>query len=203
MSLMDIDENSVESEAAPEKMGDETAVVEYKKSVSSMGRSFSMKIWLLTIQTTLKLFFLSLVVYRDDLIQFLDSIDNRVEELRKEAIKLQDQRDLLLTRIDMLKNTDLLTNLSEADQEEVSTQLKRINERLQVRSLRHAKKTEYIFPFRLSTFLFKLFVTYPKLIPWTLSTIWSTKLSVLVIQSASVKSVKDISTRAALNSTTP
>ena len=44
MNLMDIDENSVESEAAPEKMGDETAVVEYKKSVSSMGRSFSMKI---------------------------------------------------------------------------------------------------------------------------------------------------------------
>lgn len=66
------------------------------------------------------------------MIQFLDSIDNRVEDLRKEAIKLQDQRDHLLTRIDMLKNTDLLTNLSEADQEEVSMQLKRINERLQV-----------------------------------------------------------------------
>ena len=67
------------------------------------------------------------------MIHVLDSIDNRVEELRKEAIKLQDQRDYLLTRIDMLKTTDLLTNLSEGDQEEVSTQLKRINERLQVR----------------------------------------------------------------------
>jgi BCL2-associated athanogene 2 len=65
----------------------------------------------------------------------LDSVDNRVENLRKEAIKLQDQRDHLLTRIDMLKNTDLLTNLSEADQEEVSLQLKRINERLQVNLL--------------------------------------------------------------------
>jgi BCL2-associated athanogene 2 len=67
------------------------------------------------------------------LIHFLDSIDNRVEDLRKEAINLQDQRDHLLTRIDMLKNTDMLTNLSEADQEEVSLQLKRINKRLQVK----------------------------------------------------------------------
>jgi BCL2-associated athanogene 2 len=67
------------------------------------------------------------------LIQFLDSIDNRVEDLRKEAIKLQDQRDHLLTRIDLLKNTDLLTNLNEEDQEEIGLHLKRINERLQVR----------------------------------------------------------------------
>lgn len=62
----------------------------------------------------------------------LDNIDNRVEALRKEAIKLQEQRDLLMIRIDMLKNTDVLTNLNAADQEEISLQLKRINERLQV-----------------------------------------------------------------------
>jgi dsDNA-binding SOS-regulon protein len=64
----------------------------------------------------------------------LDTIDNRVETLRKEALKLQEQREILSTRIDMLKNTEVLSNLSEADKEEVDLQLKRINERLQVRS---------------------------------------------------------------------
>lgn len=64
----------------------------------------------------------------------LDSIEVRVETLRKEAIKLQDQRDHLQTRIDMLKNTELLSNLSDTDKEEVGMTLKRINERLQVYS---------------------------------------------------------------------
>lgn len=62
----------------------------------------------------------------------LDCIEVRVETLRKEALKLQDERDHLLTRIDMLKNTELLANLTEADKEEVGLTLMRINERLQV-----------------------------------------------------------------------
>lgn len=66
------------------------------------------------------------------MINLIDSIDNRVEALRKEAIKLQDERDILYTRIDLLKNTELLSHLSDADQEEVHMQLHRINERLQV-----------------------------------------------------------------------
>lgn len=64
----------------------------------------------------------------------LDSIDTRVELLRKEALKLQDERDLILTRIDLLKNTDLLSNLNATDHEEVGLQLSRINARLQVRT---------------------------------------------------------------------
>lgn len=48
-------------------------------------------------------------------------------------MKLQEQRDHLLTRIDMLKNTEVLSNLNEDDKEEISLQLKRINERLQVK----------------------------------------------------------------------
>lgn len=74
---------------------------------------------------------------RDEIIGMLDTIDNRVEALRKEALKLQEHRDHLLTRIDMLKNTDVLSNLNEADKEEVDLQLKRINERLQVISSAH------------------------------------------------------------------
>lgn len=73
-----------------------------------------------------------LLPFRDEVINLLDSIDTRVEALRKEAMKLQEQRDHLQTRIDMLKNTEVLSNLSEADKEEISLQLKRINRRLQV-----------------------------------------------------------------------
>lgn len=66
------------------------------------------------------------------MISFLDGIENRVEALRKETLKLQEQRDLLHATIDMLKNTDFLSNLNEADKEEVNLTLQRINERLQV-----------------------------------------------------------------------
>jgi len=105
---MEIDDASSETSIhmVPERMGENLAVVEYsKKSIGAMGR--------------------------DDVISFLDTIDNRVEALRKDAIKLQEERDHLYTRIHMLKNTDLLSNLSEADKEDVSMQLRRINERLQ------------------------------------------------------------------------
>lgn len=37
-----------------------------------------------------------------------------------------------MTRIDMMKHVDLLTNLDENDRSDVNLQLKRINERLQV-----------------------------------------------------------------------
>jgi len=104
---MDIDEATHEANReASETMGEETAVVEYSRKIGTMGR--------------------------DELVQFLDNIDNRVEKLRKEAMKLQEERDQLMTRIDMLRNTDVLSNsLKEAEQEEINLQLKRINERLQ------------------------------------------------------------------------
>jgi len=71
------------------------------------------------------------VMGRDEVIALLDSIDTRVEFLRKEALKLQDERDLILTRMDLLKNTDLLSNLNATDHEEVALQLSRISDRLQ------------------------------------------------------------------------
>ncbi|CRK92154.1 CLUMA_CG005706, isoform A [Clunio marinus] len=102
---MDIDETP-ENSVDTDRMGDDIPTVEYnKKSIEAMGR--------------------------DELVTFLDGIDNRVEALRKEAMKLQEERDILLTRIDMLKNTDVLSNLKEADQEEINLHLQRINERLQ------------------------------------------------------------------------
>lgn len=74
-------------------------------------------------------------LFRDELIAFLDGVDNRVESLRKDAMKLQDERDHLLTGIDLLKNTDVLSYLKEAEQEEINLQLHRVNERLQVRTI--------------------------------------------------------------------
>lgn len=71
------------------------------------------------------------------MISFLDGIEIRVEALRKETLKLQENRDQLHATIDMLKNTDFLSNLNEADKEEVNMTLQRINERLQVSLLVH------------------------------------------------------------------
>jgi len=61
----------------------------------------------------------------------LDKIDTQVEELRKEALKLQEKRDSLLTQIDMLKNDDLLADLTTFEREEIGFHLKRVNERIQ------------------------------------------------------------------------
>lgn len=59
----------------------------------------------------------------------LDSIDNEVEALRKQAIELQEKRDRLHTRIDLLR-TDFLTSQVEADPDEIQFHLKRILDRL-------------------------------------------------------------------------
>lgn len=73
---------------------------------------------------------------RDEIVSLLDKIDNQVEELRREAVSLQEKRDNLMTKIDMMKHVDILENLDVNDRDDINLQLKRINERLQVSSLR-------------------------------------------------------------------
>lgn len=46
-------------------------------------------------------------------IKALDSLDYRVEKLRKESISLTEKRDLLLMSMDILKHNELLSNLNE------------------------------------------------------------------------------------------
>lgn len=53
------------------------------------------------------------------LIEMLDVLEAHVEKLRKEAIKLEDDRDALLASLDSVKNTNLLTELSENDRDDV------------------------------------------------------------------------------------
>lgn len=62
----------------------------------------------------------------------LDGIDREVEGLRKHARKLQEKRDELNTRIDMLKTLDFVVpQIDDMDQEEIQFHLKRVNDRLQ------------------------------------------------------------------------
>lgn len=67
--------------------------------------------------------------HRDDIVGILDSIDTEVEALRKQAIELQEKRDRLHTRIDLLR-TDFLASQVEADPDEIQFHLKRITDRL-------------------------------------------------------------------------
>ena len=46
-------------------------------------------------------------------IDVLDQLDTRVEKLRKEALKLQEKRDVMLMSMDIIKNNELLNNLNE------------------------------------------------------------------------------------------
>lgn len=61
----------------------------------------------------------------------LDGIDREVEGLRKHARKLQEKRDELNTRIDMLKTDFVVPQIDDMDQEEINFHLQRVNDRLQ------------------------------------------------------------------------
>ncbi|KAF5278042.1 hypothetical protein FQR65_LT15814 [Abscondita terminalis] len=53
------------------------------------------------------------------IIELLDVLEAHVEKLRKDAIKLEDDRDALLSSLDTVKNTDLLHELSENERDDV------------------------------------------------------------------------------------
>lgn len=60
-------------------------------------------------------FFMLMVsfLFKFRFIKALDSLDYRVEKLRKESISLTEKRDLLLMSMDILKHNELLSNLNE------------------------------------------------------------------------------------------
>lgn len=71
-----------------------------------------------------------IIFFRDHLMGILDGIDREVEGLRKHALKLQEKRDQLNTRIDMLK-TVFTPKVDDMDEDEMNFHLKRVNDRLQ------------------------------------------------------------------------
>lgn len=68
---------------------------------------------------------------RDHLLSILDGIDREVEALRKHAKKLQEKRDELNTRIDLLRTDFLVPQIDDMDHEEMQFHLRRVNDRLQ------------------------------------------------------------------------
>ncbi|XP_058461162.1 BAG family molecular chaperone regulator 2 isoform X2 [Malaya genurostris] len=63
-------------------------------------------------------------------IGILDQLDSKVEQLRKDAVLLQEKKDFLAMSVDLLKNNEYLTGLNENEREELSCYVQRISGRL-------------------------------------------------------------------------
>lgn len=68
---------------------------------------------------------------KDRLVNLLDQIEVHVEQLRKDAWRLEEERDRLLTTLDTLRNNEIMSDLEETDRDEVL----RYAERLSMRCL--------------------------------------------------------------------
>ncbi|XP_031828285.1 BAG family molecular chaperone regulator 2 [Nomia melanderi] len=68
---------------------------------------------------------------KERLVSLLDQIEVHVEQLRKDAWRLEEEKDTLLTTLDTLRNNEILTVLEENDRDEVI----RYAERLSMRCL--------------------------------------------------------------------
>ena len=51
---------------------------------------------------------------KDRLVSLLDQIEVHVEQLRKDAWRLEEERDTLLTTLDTLRNNEILSGLDES-----------------------------------------------------------------------------------------
>ncbi|XP_067003172.2 BAG family molecular chaperone regulator 2 [Anabrus simplex] len=56
---------------------------------------------------------------KDRLIDILDQVEMHVERLRRDALKLEEERDTLLTTLDTLRNSDMMVELNEGEREDV------------------------------------------------------------------------------------
>lgn len=52
---------------------------------------------------------------KDRLVSILDRIEMHVEQLRKDAIRIEEERDTLLTTLDTLRNNDIVVALEERE----------------------------------------------------------------------------------------
>ncbi|XP_076672348.1 BAG family molecular chaperone regulator 2 [Andrena cerasifolii] len=56
---------------------------------------------------------------KDRLVSLLDQIEVHVEQLRKDAWRLEEERDTLLTTLDTLRNNEILSGMQETDRDDV------------------------------------------------------------------------------------
>jgi BCL2-associated athanogene 2 len=51
---------------------------------------------------------------KDRLVKLLDQVEMHVERLRKDALKLEEERDTLLTTLDTIRNSEMMIDLSDS-----------------------------------------------------------------------------------------
>ncbi|XP_069690499.1 BAG family molecular chaperone regulator 2 [Periplaneta americana] len=56
---------------------------------------------------------------KDRLVDLLDQVEMHVERLRRDALKLEEEKDTLLTTLDTLRNSEMLIELSDSEREDV------------------------------------------------------------------------------------
>ncbi|PSN34410.1 hypothetical protein C0J52_20638 [Blattella germanica] len=56
---------------------------------------------------------------KDRLVDLLDQVEMHVERLRRDALKLEEEKDTLLTTLDTLRNSEMMIELSESERDEV------------------------------------------------------------------------------------
>ncbi|XP_070151403.1 BAG family molecular chaperone regulator 2 [Polyergus mexicanus] len=66
---------------------------------------------------------------KDRLVGLLDQIELHVEQLRKDAARLEEEKDTLLTTLDTLRNNDILISLEEPDKDDVLRYAERLSMR--------------------------------------------------------------------------
>ncbi|XP_015108359.1 BAG family molecular chaperone regulator 2 [Diachasma alloeum] len=66
---------------------------------------------------------------KDRLVTVLDQIELRVEQLRRDALKLEEEKDTMLTTLDTLKNNEILGFLQDPDKDDVLRYADRLTSR--------------------------------------------------------------------------
>ncbi|XP_020286879.1 BAG family molecular chaperone regulator 2 [Pseudomyrmex gracilis] len=66
---------------------------------------------------------------KDRLVVLLDQIEMHVEQLRKDASRLEEEKDSLLTTLDTLRNNDMLHALEEPDRDDILRYAERLSMR--------------------------------------------------------------------------
>ncbi|XP_063366747.1 BAG family molecular chaperone regulator 2 isoform X1 [Cydia amplana] len=68
---------------------------------------------------------------KDRLIAVLDQVEMRVERLRRDTVRIEEERDSLLSTLDSVKHSELLADVSECDKDDISRYAERILARAQ------------------------------------------------------------------------
>ncbi|XP_012233532.1 BAG family molecular chaperone regulator 2 [Linepithema humile] len=66
---------------------------------------------------------------KDRLVGLLDQIEVHVEQLRKDASRLEEEKDSLMTTLDTLRNNDMLCDLEEPDRDDILRYAERLSMR--------------------------------------------------------------------------